>query len=119
MRMAPLWRQALERFGGSSRANIQALELLDICSELGGLVFARHLVREDLETLTQLVGKLQFFLTRPENNKLARRHKAHQLWHLEQCMSNWTGFIASVESHERLNKVESFVEFYDHLNYVC
>lgn len=105
MRMAPLWRLTLERFGVLDPVQLPALELLDICSELGGFVFARHLVVEDLESITELIGKLQFFLTRGDNNKLGRRHKAHQLWHLEQCLSLWTGHVASVESHERLNKV--------------
>ena len=104
--MAPLWAQALQRYGAEDPNTTDTLRLLQICSKLSSLVFARHLLLKELEDLKGLLGQLQRLIETKFRDTYFRMHKGHQIWHYYQCMTLWTGHIASVESHERLNKVK-------------
>jgi hypothetical protein len=104
--MASLWAQALEEYGAGDEDMDSMRKLLEICGNLSGFVFARHLLPDELnQKLPDYVGNLLQLLQTDLFETLGRRPKSHLVCHLPQCFRIWTGHLVSTEAHEHCNKV--------------
>ena len=107
VRLGQLWYQAVDTYSAPDDEGAMVLkELIKLCTNISGLSYARHLMEDELVLLDQWLKKLKNLIKhRPLLRKLEGKHKVHQLSHVLEVLSLWTGHLSNVESHESLNKV--------------
>lgn len=107
MRLAPLWYQMVQKFGDASDCRDQALlKLLKVCANIGNLCYARVLLPVERAQLAASIRQLHAACDKlPGLRFIQGRPKLHQSLHFMETLSVYTGHLANVEAHERLNKV--------------
>ena len=109
VRLGHIWYYTIDRYSTADETALK--ELVRLCAKFSAYCYARHLVPEELDELRDLVAEFMTLIHKHDSlESLRSMHKVHQLSHLDEVFSLWTGHLANVEAHESLNKVRSSME---------